>query len=117
MRSFTNKFTQIQADVAGDNLESAGQALREVSGDVQSLVETSKSVKQMDGFHNLPELALDESVDSNMISDIPNALLGEHLRPDTIDKIVKISDRLATMLEEIVSIPRSRHMQPFNTPF
>lgn len=110
MRSFTDRFTQIQEHVTEDNFESAGQALRAVSGDVKSLVETTKSVKQIDGFDNLPEISFDEGVDVNMINDIPDALLGEQLRPDTIDKIVKFSDRLVTFLEDVVSILRYQAM-------
>eukprot|EP00956_Cyclotella_meneghiniana_P030844 scaffold79057_cov55-Cyclotella_meneghiniana.AAC.1 len=106
MRSLSNGLTSIQEHIRGDNAEEAAKILKDIVGDVNSVVETSNEMKHINGMNigKLPKPFRGEEDFSNQminLKDIPNSMLSEHMKPEIFDRLAKFSNEFATSLEEI----------------
>lgn len=101
MRSLSNGLTSIQEHIRGDNAEEAAKILKDIVGDVNSVVETSNEMKHINGMNigKLPKPFRGEEDFSNQminLKDIPNSMLSEHMKPEIFDRLAKFSNEFAT---------------------
>jgi hypothetical protein len=87
---------------AGDT-EGAGEGLKKLVGDVDSLAQTTKDMKQIEGYDNIP-LAFDKyqvSKTDFSLADVSDSILGESIHPEVIEQYLDFSNQLKDVLDGI----------------
>jgi hypothetical protein len=102
-RSLTSGLFSIQEKLVAGDTEGAGRGLKELVGDVHSVVQATKDMKQIEGFDNLPSIFDKHEVSNTDYSlvDVSDSIIGESIHPEWIEQYVDFTNELKETLEGI----------------